>query len=161
MQTVALTLLQQLYLQAPSAIDEIQRLAERKGGFQTASLHDVLPVLLLVAGMFQRTYIILDALDECTSESHRDLYTLLNTVKGSQCRLFVTGRPSQAVSMFKHEASIRIEAPRDDIILLAHAVLRDAHHINAEIRHEIVEKVAAGSHGMCVSHKMFWAEQIY
>ncbi|TFK60369.1 hypothetical protein BDN72DRAFT_940121, partial [Pluteus cervinus] len=66
-----------------------------------------------------RTYIVVDALDECNLSYQEELLSVLDKLLGKQVQVFATSRPSfeDAVSLFKelHCSKYPIRATKDDI----------------------------------------------
>ncbi|KAL7959836.1 hypothetical protein V8C34DRAFT_278203 [Trichoderma compactum] len=69
MRNVVLALLQQLYLQSLSPVDELTDLERLAAKSEHIPLASVVSVLLTVSRQFSKVYIILDALDECASSA--------------------------------------------------------------------------------------------
>ena len=87
---VVVTLLWQLYIQSPAFATEVHEL-------EKPSLVELIGVLMSVIARFRKAYIVLDALDECTSDNRRNLATLIAALRSSHARLFVTTRSSHII----------------------------------------------------------------
>lgn len=89
---VALALLEQLYLQSPTLASEVVGLESRAAMSNKITLREVIPVLVSLSHRFRASYIVLDALDECTNEQVDNLSLLLSTLTDSGCRLLLFSR---------------------------------------------------------------------
>jgi hypothetical protein len=114
---VVLALLEQLYVQCPTTATEVRDLEIQDTQPRDFPLPKFISVLMSVAARFQKTFIVLDALDECHSDNVPDLDNLARTISTSQCRLFVTARPSHGLSLFTGSncPTIQIQPSEDDM----------------------------------------------
>jgi hypothetical protein len=121
---VVLALLEQFYLQSPTLPTEVQDLEARIAKPQELPLVELITVLLSVLGRFRKAYIVLDALDECSADSRTDLATLIESIRDSQCRLFVTTRSSHGLPEFENCLQIPIVPSLEDMTLFVRARLK-------------------------------------
>ncbi|POR36002.1 Pfs, NACHT and Ankyrin domain protein [Tolypocladium paradoxum] len=123
---VVLALIEQLYLQSPTATAEVRELEKRTTKQEPTEipLAELITVLISVAARFRRSYIVLDALDECSSAHRADLAALIGSIRSSQCRLFVTARPSHGLSEFDKCPRIAIAPSAEDMTLFVRARLQ-------------------------------------
>ena len=125
MRGAALALLQQLHVQSLSLIDEVAKLegiAERSEHIPFSSITSV---LLILVRHFQKTYIIIDALDECPPDYEQELLYVLTAIKDSPARLLASSRPHKTFDIFKNSPRIEIMPSKEDIGLYCHAKLQD------------------------------------
>lgn len=108
-----------------------------------------------LASKFRRTYVCLDALDECPEEHQHALQELLHRLRLARCSLLITSRPElKYEEYFKHDPQISIEATSEDIgyyvasILDQHPELRDM--VDSGLQRKISTVLAEKSNGMCV-----------
>ncbi|KID89980.1 Pfs, NACHT and Ankyrin domain protein, partial [Metarhizium majus ARSEF 297] len=95
---------QQLYMQSPTLPTEVLALEQR----DMPSVTELTGVLLSLVARFSKTFIILDAFDECSSEQRVGLDAFLGSLQSSQARLFVTSRPSHGLRDFDQCVNIHI-----------------------------------------------------
>jgi hypothetical protein len=116
---VVLALVEQFYLKSRTVATEVQELEKRTIQLEPRELPlvELITVLMSVAARFRRSYIVLDALDECSSDHRADLGTLIGSIRSSQCRLFVTTRPSHGLTEFDQCPMIPIAPSLDDMTL--------------------------------------------
>ena len=122
--SVILALIEQLYLQSPTLATEVRELEKRTTQPRELPLAELTTVLMSVVTRFHKTYVILDALDECSSDNRADLATLIRSIRSSQCRLFVTTRPSPGLSEFDRCPTITISPSSEDMSLFVRARLQ-------------------------------------
>jgi len=112
--------------------------------------HTDIVKMLQTASSKRRTFICIDALDECVPKHRVRLLNSLNQIlrKSPGTRIFVTGRPHIRPEMGKHFAgrvtSLRISIRRDDIIRYLHSRLgEDAtpDAMNSSLEAEILKKI--------------------
>ena len=119
------------------------------------SFDELKRLLVAVCNQYTRTYILVDALDECeASRERRLLLPLLESLPNAPTRLFVTSRPnSEDISQSFHNASqIDIEAPESDIrgyIMERIDERRDsACPLAPELKEEIISTISTRASGM-------------
>lgn len=105
---VALALLEQLFDQSWTLATEVVELQTRAAEGKDISLGDVTPALLSLSSRFRKTYIVLDALDECLRDNQPDLEKLLSTLADSRCRLLVLSRPSPILEAVERSPGVVI-----------------------------------------------------
>jgi len=106
--------------------------------------------MLQTASSKKRTFICIDALDECVPEHRVQLLNSLNKIlqKSPNIRLFVTGRPHIRPEIEKRLSgrvtSLLISTKRDDIIRYLHSRLEDdttPDVMNSSLEAEILKKI--------------------
>jgi len=137
-----------------------QALREQKGavGGRRPQLVDIVKMLQLVTAS-QRTYMCIDALDECTTAQQFRLFDSLKEIldKSPRARLFVTGRSHIQAEIENRLAgrvtSISVVPAREDIANFLRFRLRydempDA--MDASLKAEILDKIPETISEMCV-----------
>jgi len=108
----------------------------------------------------QRTFIVIDALDECTAVHQFRLFDSLKEVleKSSNARILVTGRPHLLAEVDRRLAgrvtSVFVGPARDDIVRFLRARLSDDKTPDAmdlSLEEEILEKIPASISEMCAA----------
>ncbi|KAI0469385.1 hypothetical protein F4859DRAFT_523199 [Xylaria cf. heliscus] len=117
---VALALLEQLHLQSPSLDEEVGKLEALAAKGEHIPLSDIVSAVIAVSKKFQRVYIIIDALDECSPDYQKDLLYILTSIKNSPSRLLASSRPYQTFNIFNDSPTIEIIPSEKDIVLYAH-----------------------------------------
>ena len=79
----------------PTEIEEAFRTAEREVGGRGLQVSETAKLLRAALTLMRRTFICIDALDECSDKHLPQLLTTLRTVcqESSGVRIFITGRP--------------------------------------------------------------------
>jgi hypothetical protein len=150
---VALALLEQLYVQSWTLAMEVLDLEERAAKSKEIAIGDVIPVLLSLASRFRKSYIVIDALDECIVSYQHDLVRLLSSIIDSRCCLLVLSRPTQALELVQDHPKVVIHPTLDDIITFTEAQISQKprfKHLSNEIRRLIIERLSrvGTEHGM-------------
>ena len=112
-------------------------------------LVDIVKMLQLITSS-QRTYMCIDALDECTTAQRFRLFDSLKEIldKSPNARVFMTGRPHIRAEIENHlagrAASVSVSPARDDIVSyirfrLSHDETPDAMDMSLEA--DILEKI--------------------
>jgi uncharacterized protein YfeS len=150
--------------------DVIKELQERMRKKSPLDLEETLTFLAKILKQFSKSYICIDALDECTTDSdRRSLLESLGmlskeiTAMGHSTRIFITGRlhvanhvqryittASESASSY---TSIKLEANPSDISkFVIDAIAKDTSDVPMDptFREEIVSEIIASSHGMFV-----------
>ena len=154
-------LVKQLVIVLPEIPDEIVRaFREAKIYENELELPDASRMLALSLRRFhRRTYICIDALDEC-HEPHRTelLRSLGSAIQGStNAQLFLTGRDSTREDVKKclalKTSEITVEARPEDVTkYVANRIEtyrgKHPHAMNDDLRQDIVKKIIASSQGM-------------
>jgi hypothetical protein len=125
-QNVVLALLQQLYLQSLSPVDELTALESLAANSEHIPFASIVSVLLTVSRRFTKAYIILDALDECAPDYKPDLLHLLTSIKDSPIRLLASSRPHQTFDALATCPKIEIVPFKGDIQQYAKTKLQNA-----------------------------------
>ena len=112
-------------------------------------LDDVVKMLQLITSA-QRTFMVIDALDECTAVQRFRLFDLLKEIldKSPGARIFVTGRPHICpeieTRLAGRVASIYLGPTRDDIVRFLHVRLSEDETpdaMDSRLEAEILEKI--------------------
>jgi hypothetical protein len=149
-----LALLEQLYLRSPTLATEVLQIEEMEGPKISARqlpLSRLIAVLMSVAARYNAVYMALDALDECSDDNKADLTNLIKSIASSQCRLFVTARPSHGLNAFNHCPRICVSPTRGDMRLFACKRLEEhSSAYKASEKRQIVESIVdkGGEYGM-------------
>jgi hypothetical protein len=149
-------IIKQLLRQLPSLPKDFLAIWEKhRYGEEPLELAQAIEALCNTCKLFNRTFICLDALDEC-----RDIPKLLNSLHQapSTVRIFSTGRQHiQPIvgKHFEHTQTIYIEAKKSDIRILINEKIKedrkkDPSLMNEELERCITEKISALSKGMFV-----------
>ncbi|CCX34027.1 Similar to Ankyrin repeat domain-containing protein 50; acc. no. Q9ULJ7 [Pyronema omphalodes CBS 100304] len=147
--------------------DVVQNLLQKKKGRVKIELNDVVHALSRLLHDFDKTYICIDALDECNEEPRLDLIRCLAELSSSQpdstnflpIRLFVTGRPPMAEYVKSHTYTAldskiplfaRLEANTDDIAAyVAHKIDEDKRvKMDDGFKKQIIDEIVSASQGM-------------
>jgi hypothetical protein len=156
MYRIVLALLEQLYVQCPTTATEVRDLEIRDSQAHETPLPKLISVLMSVAARFQKTFIVLDALDECHSDAIPELDSMVRTISTSRCRLFVTARPSHGLTLFSDGdcPKIEIHASVDELERFIHTRLLQVsqkQEVFDSRQKEIIERALVrlgGQHGM-------------
>ena len=112
-------------------------------------LGDIVKMLQLIISS-QRTFIVIDALDECTAVQRYRLFDSLKAIltKSPDARIFVTGRPhiraEIEIRLVGRVASVSVSPTRNDIVRFLRARLSEDETPDAmdeSLEAEILEKI--------------------
>ncbi|KAI1118679.1 ankyrin [Nemania sp. NC0429] len=112
---VALALLEQLYHQSLSPDEEVKKLEVLAAHGEHIPLSDIVSVLIHVSVKFRRSYIIIDAIDECAAEHQKDLSFLLREIRCSSARCLVSSRQHYTFDLFGHSSTVDVIPSAQDI----------------------------------------------
>jgi len=162
----ATTMLGSLLKQVISGMERVpediwQALQEQKKAFsgRKPQLGDIVKMLQLIT-CSQPTFMVIDALDECTAVQRFRLFDSLKEVlkKSPNARIFVTGRPHIRAEIERCLAgrviSVSVGPPKDDIIRFLRVRLREDETPDAmdeALEADILEKIPGSIPEMCVS----------
>jgi hypothetical protein len=154
---VVLALLEQLYVQSPTAATEVRDLEIQQTQSRDFSPAKLTSVLMSVAARFHTTYIVLDALDECSGLHTSDLDSVLRSLVLSECYLFVTSRPSHGLATFKsnHSPPIAIQTSPEDMELVVRAKFQTVFERGIRIQEAQQEQIAQALTELGMQHGMF------
>ena len=152
------SILKQLISSKPALPLPVVNLYERFEKSQnTFRLKALEPTLLLVYQEFRRSFVIIDALDECDAVRHRKSFLqVLKGLEGTSVRLFITSRPcsgdiKRSLGAFPQ---VTIEADSMDIRnFLTETIDHNdgtADIIDEALKEDIVEGIAKRAEGMLV-----------
>jgi hypothetical protein len=152
------SLLKQLISSKPALPLPVVDLYERFEKSQsTFKLKDLEPTLLLVCREFRRTFVMIDALDECDATRHRKSFLqVLKSIEKSSTRLLITSRPypDDIKRYLVAYPQITIEANDLDIRkFLTETIDRSDETtdiIDQALKKDIVKDIANSAHGMLV-----------
>ena len=159
------SLLKQMLSRTGRIAEDIWRaLQERReaASGRRPQLSDIVEMLQLLTSS-QRTFMVIDALDECTAVQRFRLFDSLKEILGKSpgARVFVTGRPHIRAEIEKRlagrVASVSIAAARDDIIQFLRVRLSEDETPDAmdpSLEADILEKIPANISDMCVAATM-------
>ena len=123
--------------------------------FERPRLPELMAVLNGLACDFLRTYLIVDALDECEYHRHRRVFLpILKQLELGPFQLFVTSRPHAADirKAFTNGLSLKVLAPESDIKMYVNSRIDQDSDLEvfmeADLRSEILSSVAKSSDGM-------------
>ena len=122
-----------------------------------AQLEELECIFSLACREFRRSYIVIDALDECDTRNRKSILGFLKKLGKWPVSVFVTSRPhSQDIGRSLCPCSeIIIEASDTDIRkYLAHKVDEDddiADLLDETLKQEVISKIADGARGMLVT----------
>ena len=148
------TLLKQLVVGLREVPGEIERAYEDQKnsiGGRRPRLPDILKMLQAISST-KRTFICIDALDECVPEHRTKLLDSLNKIlqESPGTRIFVTGRPHIRPDITRRltgrVTSLAISTKRDDIIRYLHSRLEEdtiADAMDSSLEAEILKKIPA------------------
>ncbi|KAN0080897.1 hypothetical protein V8E54_004101 [Elaphomyces granulatus] len=145
------SLLGQLALWKKSIIPEVIREwynKHLKGGNPGLSRNEIRGALCSIIRTYSRTFIIIDALDECKTDQIRNelLSEIYKLQEGSDVRLMVTFRPSIEPESPSSMAKLEIRAYKEDIEqYLGSRIpeLRTVVQKNNELQHKIRDRISA------------------
>jgi len=155
-------LLKQLVAGLGEAPEEIKRAYEEEKNFMGGRRpqHTDIVRMLQTASSKKRTFICIDALDECVPEHRVKLLNSLNKILQNSpgTRIFVTGRPHIQPEIERRlsgrVASLSISTKRDDIIKYLHSRLEEdttPEAMSSSLEAEILRKIPEDLSEMCVS----------
>jgi hypothetical protein len=146
--------------------DIIQTLLEKKKGRRPIEVNDVVHALSELLRGFDKTYICIDALDECNEEDRRQLIQRLAELSSFSdrdnllpIRLFFTGRPPMEKYVKSHTSvepkiplMVKLEANTEDIAAyIAHKIDEDKMvEMDDAFKKHIAEEIVSVSQGMFV-----------
>jgi hypothetical protein len=152
-------------LRKPSS-EFIGPLLKTKKGRNKLDLEDALGVLSQILREFDRVYICIDALDECTEEPRRDLIRCLKGLSNPdptesepvEIRLFVTGRPHIKDYVVTHFAiagsliplAMELKTRNEDIAAYINYKLKmdTGVKMDEDFKKQIVSEILSTSQGM-------------
>ena len=155
-------LLKQLVAGLGEAPGEIKRAYEEEKNFMGGRRpqHTDIVRMLQTASSKRRTFICIDALDECVPEHGVKLLNSLNKILQNSpgTRIFVTGRPHIQPEIERRLSgrvtSLSISTKRDDIIKYLHSRLEEdttPEAMSSSLEAEILRKIPEDLSEMCVS----------
>ena len=122
-------------------------------------LGDIVKMMQLITS-WQPTFMVIDALDECTALQRCRLFDSLKEIleKSPDARIFVTGRPHISAEIERRLAgrvkSVSVSPPKDDIIRFLHVRLGEDETPDAmdgTLEADILEKIPGSIPEMCVA----------
>ena len=133
------------------------------------SLEELRGLLIALCNERRRTFVVIDAIDECEAmQQRRHFLPLLKSLPQGSTRLFVTSRPSNEdiCHTFATAPQIQIAAPESEIQRFVAEKMEERNdfldRVTPVLRDEIISTVSAQASGMYVSiHKPFFNLLIY
>lgn len=108
--------------------------------------------LLSTAANFSSVYILLDALDECSSATLEDTITLIHRFKDTRIKVFCTFRPNLINLGDRFNVPIHsIGAHDEDVRNYLSARLNREWHYNKGLVEQIIDRLTKGAKGKLVS----------
>jgi hypothetical protein len=147
------SLIRQLVEQNVDLTEQVSKLFDSK---ESPTLNDYRHFLLSLCGKFRRTYVLVDALDECSVKVRTSFIPILKGLEEASVRLFVTSRPNpEDIKVHFQEAPrIDIRATDKDIRLYEQERMNANETFRERIPEvhfgEIVEAITKRASGMCV-----------
>ncbi|KAI9774836.1 MAG: hypothetical protein M1840_000052 [Geoglossum simile] len=123
-------------------------------GKMKPNLKDLESLILSICKTFGRSYIVIDALDECSPDQRKLLLTVIRNFQRASIKIFVTSRQhAQDVERaFSGHARIEIKATEPDLrAYIEHQIEDDEDLMDLlpeDLRVRIVSTIAAGAGGM-------------
>ena len=151
------SLLRQLTQLLPSLPNEILELRTNHKDSQTQpTTRELSNLLRSVARLYPHVFIVLDALDECDTESGNRktfLSSIAELQDSSHVRLFATSRPDEMEGFFDGKPWLEIRASDEDIRVFLEARIESLSGFislrkNEDLRAEIKRKIAEAASGM-------------
>jgi len=154
-------LLKQLVVGLGEVPEEIVQAYEEQKNFigGRRPQHTNIVKMLQTTSSKKRTFICIDALDECVPEHQARLLNSLNQIlqKSPGTRIFVTGRPHIQPEIKRRlagrVASLPISSKRDDIVRYLHSRLEEdttPDAMNSSLEAEILKRIPEDVSEMCV-----------
>jgi Cdc6-like AAA superfamily ATPase len=116
--SILAAILKQLLQSRPSALGPVERLRQEHACRGTKpSLNDILDTLQDVLAQYSHVYIVVDALDECQSETRRQLLPKLHELqKRTDVRLMATSRFVPHIEDdFKQSIRLEVRSSKEDV----------------------------------------------
>lgn len=160
METALRRIVLQLSAQSPRPYDDLEKLCTLSNGQALPNYHDLTRVLYELLEKLGRTYIVLDALDECQDSELQRLRNLISTLRGWRkinLHLLITSQPRATFAdWFQDVPCVFLESnvTQLDIQLYISRELRDNYKLRmwASRVDDIVDRVAQRASGMSVLH---------
>ena len=145
----------------PEEVSQVYQKQKKGLGGRGPSLSDIVKMLQTTSSK-ERTFICIDALDECVPEYRVKLLDSLNKMlqNSASTRIFVTGRPHIQPEIAKRLSgrvtSLSISTGRDDMIRYLHSRLEEdttPDAMDSSLEAEILRKIPENVSEMYVSQK--------
>lgn len=137
----------------PQQLEELYKVREQQK--IRPSLDELKRLLIALCDPHKRTYIVVDALDECEEvKERRRFLTLLGSLPHRSTKLFVTSRPNNQdiLRVFAQAPQIEIAASPSDIHSFVAEKLEEREElreiVTPQLKDEIVSKICARASGM-------------
>lgn len=122
------------------------------------SLEELQNLLVNLCNQRRRTFVVVDALDECEAmQQRRHFLPILKSLPHGSTRLFVTSRPNNEDirHVFQTAPQIEIVAPGSEIRRFVTEKMKERHEfmdrVTPALRNEIIATISARASGMYVS----------
>ncbi|KAI9878652.1 MAG: hypothetical protein M1830_000323 [Pleopsidium flavum] len=112
------TLVKQLAVRGPEQLQQVFNLHKHVENGQIPSLRQLETLLLSLCGNFARTFVIVDALDECTVLEERERFlSVLQSLEKASIKTLITSRPNlgDIKAQLRHAPQVEIIAKESDI----------------------------------------------
>jgi hypothetical protein len=136
----------------------IDALKKKKKEFPTLKLHCALELLQIALENFDKTYICIDALDECKDEYQMEFLRSISKILNPSTRVFITGRHIVKNTIDKNlirpstvTITMELEAnPSDVRMFIADKISKDAEdmEMTAAFKEEIMDTIVTSTGGM-------------
>lgn len=136
----------------------IDALKKKKKEFPILKLHCALEILQIALENFDKTYICIDALDECKDEYQMEFLRSISKILNPSTRVFITGRHIVKSTIDKHlirpsTVTITMELkanPSDVRMFIADKISKDTEDIEmtAAFKKEIMDTIVTSTGGM-------------
>jgi hypothetical protein len=147
---VSASLLKQLVYQLgtlPAKLDEVYD--ESKGGFRP-NKSTISELLVSCASQFSLVFVFLDGLDECNDSQQNGVIGLIQHLRDSGIRVFLTSRPGTEyrVKRLQPYELLPITAHENDIGMYLNLKLDVESSLKSELKQAIKENLIRGADGM-------------
>lgn len=147
-------LLKQLVARQPLIPRTVETLYDKHKDKKTrATQEELFDALKFVQNIFSGVFIVVDALDECTSNDdcqQRLISTILNLQKTCQINILATSRIVREIEdAFPNSSIIKVSADKYDVEEYLRGRIAEAQQRSrSELREEDIEKIAKATDGM-------------
>ena len=113
-------------------------------------LTDILEALLAASSRFPSSYLIVDAVDECSGIHRSELLNVLGKLSEGQFKVFTTSRPhiQDRLSFVEGVSTLRISADIDDMKNFLSIQLNKRLLQHRELKDRIITKLSLGTDGV-------------
>jgi hypothetical protein len=156
---IVASLLKQSALLKSSVMESVTRLYEKHKREETyPDISELETAFLSASQDFRRMFLVIDALDECDIDTHREsLLKVLEKLGTSSLRIFLTSRPhpDDIRELFQDSPQITIEASVEDIERYVRATIEEsgkaARIMGNDLKEEAISRIRDKAQGMYVT----------